>query len=82
MEPFDVENGEKMKVDRKEKPNDEMKVSSWEIWKSQWKKKKMNPTLLVIVPLIVLIEIAMNYNMLIIPPGETVSILILNDLIR
>ena len=82
MEPFDVEDGEKMKVDRKEKPDGEMKVSSWEIWKSQWKKKKVNPTLLVIVPLIVLIEIAMNYNMLIIPPGETVSIFILNDLSR
>jgi hypothetical protein len=69
VEPFDVEDGEKMKIDRKEKPNGEMKVSNWEILMSQWKRKKLNPTLLVIVPLIVLIEIAMNYNMLIIPPG-------------
>ena len=70
VEPFDsLEDGKGPKLFRKEKPNEDDNISFWMRLKHQWSKKKLNPTLIVIVPLIVLIEVAMNYNMLIIPPG-------------
>ena len=72
VEPFDIEYGKSdVKGKNKEKPSkDENTPTMWQRWKSDWKAKKINWSLLVIVPLIVLIEVAMNYNMLTIPPGK------------